>query len=368
MKINIVGAVQDIMGYGEFARNFAVALHDIGENIRVTPVSFEREKTDHGRAGQVCKELAQKTFKPTVNIVNFIPRLFHGYRVPGCFNIGFTMFETTKIPDSWVAQCNTMDAILVPSDWNKEVFLNSGVKVPIGVAPPGITVPELPKKSQNEKFRFYSVFQWTPRKHPLGLLKAYWAEFSGNTDVELILKTYRKAPIRTEQALILQEIAALKKEFKLPHYPKIQIIGEMLTKEQMADLHSSGDCFVLPHRAEGIGLPHMEAMSYGNPVIATGYSGNMEFMNNENSFLLDYTLTPVSNMEWFQPNLYHGDMMWAEPDLANLMSDMRYVYENREEASGLGVAGRDHLLENFSWEKKAKNLVAEVDRLMREAK
>lgn len=366
LKLNVVGTVFDTMGYGEFARNFSAALYNIKDpevSLSVEPISFERVKTEHGQAGEICKKLSAVKQKPDVNIVVMIPPLFKRYSKPGTLNIGFTMFETSRIPNSWVENCNQMDAIFVPSTWNKRVFEKSGVKVPVFVVSPGIEVKEAKPTQPKDMFSFYSIFQWTPRKSPSELIRAYWGAFTGNDRVELVLKTYRRSTERSEQNAIAKAIGNLRNEVKLSHYPKVRVIGNLLTKEEMAKLHYKSHCFVLPHKAEGLGLPHLEAMSFGKPVIATGYSGNMEFMNETNSYPINYTLTPVFGMNWFQP-WYEGDMLWAEPDLQDLMEKMKFVYNNYDQALQVGHQARSYLQQNFSWKSKGKHLLSVVKDLV----
>lgn len=366
MKINFAGAIQDVMGYGEFARNFAVALHNVGAEVSVDPIILSRDKADFGENYKACQELTKKKFKPDINIINMIPPLFAKHRKPGCKNIGFTMFETSRLPASWVKLCNGMDAVIVPSQWNAEVFKSSGVKVPVLVAPPGIEVFDALKPSKpraSDKFAFYSIFQWSERKNPTGLIRAFWAAFTGRDDVRLVIKSYRRDHSAGEQAKIKQEIAALKSKVKLRHYPEIEFIGDLLSRQEITDLHLNSDCFVLPHRAEGWGLPHYESMSYGNPVIATGYSSNMDFMTPENSFPLNYTLTPVMGMEWLPP-WYEGNMLWAEPDLSHLVDTMRWVVDNREGVQQKAELGRQDLKDKFSWDICSKRLLEDLEGLL----
>jgi glycosyltransferase involved in cell wall biosynthesis len=280
------------------------------------------------------------------------------------------MFETTRIPDIWVQQCNKMDAILVPCQWNKEVFENSGVKVPVRVATPALgetyydktqhpTVPRVIKE-----FCFYSIFQWTERKAPLKLIEAYWKEFSGNKDVRLVLKAYRRDYSSAEFDLIKKELIKLKIKLKLDHYPQIVPIFRKLSSQEITNLHLNNDCFVLPHRAEGWGLPHMEAMAFGRPVIATGFSGNMDFMTKHNSFLVkNYKMVPVGNMEWIGPWYDEATMQWADPDMDELMAKMRYVYEHQEDALKVGQIAQNDIHIKFTQEACGEGILEVIEEL-----
>jgi len=370
--VKYLGPVFDGSGYAEFARNFICALSERKDaNITVQPVSYEKCRVDHGKQGKIVGSLINKEIDYNVKIINAIPDSLPQYAEKGKKNIAFTMFETSRIPDKWVKCLNEYaDACFVPCVWNKQVFEDSGVKIPLYVVPPGVdkhtyedsdAIQPIRVSNFEEKvIKFYSIFQWTERKNPEGLLKAYWSAFSGREDVCLLLKTYGSDSSPQQQEALKQRIMQLKGQMRLKVYPKVVFIGSMLTKAEMLSLHRSGDCFVLPHRAEGFGLPHIEAMAMGNPVISTGFSGNMDFMNTENSYLLDYQMTPVCRMPWIP--YYEGDMMWAEPDLGQLINTMQEIYASLKAGDNIardkGKLGRKYVLDNFNWQVSARKFMA----------
>jgi len=353
MKIRFCGPTLDTSGYGEFSRYFVEALHNAGHEVCVEPILADpKPNMDFGKKGSLCKQLQKASRRPDINIVTMIPMFFKKYSLPNCKNVGFTMWETTRVPDDWVKQCNEMDAILVPCEWNKKTFVDSGVTVPIHIVYPGMSEDDFPeavnlKDKKTDAFHFYSIFQWIERKNPIGLLRAYFAEFASNENVCLTLKTYRSTNIGNNQQLIMSQIDALKKDLKLKDYPEIRLLTNFLSHDELRALHKENHCFVLPHRAEGFGLPHMKAMSYGNPTIATDFSGNVDFMLKDNSYPIPYHLTPAFGMSNFVP-WYDGTMYWAEPDLYTLAKTMRDVYKNYEEALSKGLQGRLFIMRNFN--------------------
>lgn len=363
MKISFVGVCLDSSGYGNFARDWVVNLHKHVVDVGVDLISWESQKPTYGTDGDIVKELSKKKIKPDINIVNTVPPFFLQHKKAGVKNVGFTMFESTKLPDSWIDACNQMDAILVPCQWNVEIFKNSGVKVPVYSTPPGIEVPELTAKIPEKPFRFLSVFQWIERKNPKALIRSYLSAFSGDDNVELVIKTYKKTKGTGEFADINREVEEIKKSVNLKHYPKIAIITDMLTKEQMADLYDSCHCLVSTHRAEGLSLPAMTAMAHGKPVIATDFSGNTEFMDGVNSYPISYTLCPVFGMDWLQ-NWYDGKGMWAEIDQRELMEKMVEVRSNYSEPAYRGTAARKDLKQFFNWKLKCDDLIKVLTEVM----
>lgn len=367
-KIRFCGAVYDNSGYAEFSRYFVYAFHKAGLNVSVEPILIDSKKyTDFGEKGEICKIRQVRERNPDINIVNMVPLFFEKFYVKGAINIGFTMWEASHLPSIWVDQCNAMDAIFVPCSWNKEIFEKSGVTVPVFVVSPGFdptTMPINPSNinKQKDKYTFYSIFQWSERKNPEGLLRAYFHAFNESDKVRLVLKTYKQGKLPNNQQIITQEIERIKRETNLKSYPEINLICDALTSNQMSELHDGSSCFVLPHSSEGWGMPHFEAMSYGNPVIATGFSGNMDFMSNDNSYLLDYQMTPVKNMQWFVPWL-DGKMSWASPDLIQLSETMRYIYNNQDLAKQKGELGRQFIVNNFGTNKPTDMFIEAITKL-----
>ena len=376
-KIEWVGPVENPSGYGAFARSFILAMNKRGMKIQVLPVSFDTQKPELGAEGKEVESLINGNRKGVnISILNMTPEFWQKFKNPnpGVINIGFTMFETTRIPDIWVTECNKMDAIFVPCQWNVEVFKDSGVTIPIYCISPGVEPEKYEDKLPTNKiatvqdgtFLFYSIFQWTPRKNPEALLRAYWSEFSGVNDVCLILKTYLSNTSQSEQVKLKSIIANIKSNINLKHYPRIIFIGGLLSNEEIADVHRTSNCLVLPTRAEGFGLPQMEAMAYGRTVISTNFSGNTDFQNKDNSYLLDYQLTPVQGMTWCP--WYEGDMLWADPDVYQLKKYMREVYTNRDEAKRIGLLGQKELFQNFNWDTRIKILRETFKKIVSEKK
>lgn len=354
IPVRYVSALMDHSGYGSAARSYIGALLESDKlDLTLTAVTFEQQKTHHGQIEDQLRPLINKKIDYKINIIHLTPENYPSHIQAGKYNIAYTTWETDKLPDNWIALCNLMDEIWVPSDWNIEVFKNSGVnkrifKIPHGIALPNLTnIKNIPIEEDPSVFIFYSIFQWIERKNPVALLKAYLTEFSPEEKVCLAIKSYRLDTSGKEQEAIKEDILRVKKAINLPVYPPILFYGNLLSDDYLKGFHMRGDCFVLPHRAEGFGIPHAEAMSFGKPVISTRYGGNLEFMNKNNSYLIDYQMTPVSGMLFGN---YHGHMVWADPDIMHLRKLMRYVYENQEEAKKLGMQARQDIEKYYNWQ------------------
>lgn len=357
-----MGPVTDSSGYGEAARNYIGALLSVGVRLSIEPVSFENSSPSLGKLGRllvphICKDLSY-----SINIIHLTPENYPKFVDPKKYNIGIVTWETSRLPDFWVSLINSLDQVWVPSKWNQEVFRSSGVTKPIYVVPctlnkeymgtdPNEVGRRLEQPRDPKTFIFYSIFQFLERKNPRGLLIAYLTEFTRDDNVCLIIKTYKQARyldfVARDNLAIREELSSLKESLHLGKCPPVKLILEFLSREEVLGLHQLGDCFVLPSRGEGFSLGHAEAMALGKPVIGPRYGGNLEFMNDQNSYLVDCIETPVYGMPW---STYTGYQNWAEPSILSLRAKMREVYNNRVVATKIGKQGQEDIFSKFNWE------------------
>lgn len=355
--VKYIGPVFDGSGYAEAARNYVLSIYKKGYPITLSPITFENTRPELGEDGNILRSLINNKVKYDKVIVHSTPDLWPQFLAQDGdkYKIGYTVWETSKIHPIWTDACNRVDEVWLPCDWNMNVFKDSGVSTPLFKVPHAIDVPDLDKITDfnlqgipQGLFVFYSIFQWQERKNPYGLLTAYSAEFSGVDDVVLLLKTYRHDHA-SDKEFIKELILEHRKYMNLDHYPKLFLLVQNMSAEDMLALHKRGDCFVLLQRSEGWGLPHFEAAACGNPIITPSYGGQTEFLKEDNSYLVDYSLCPVGGMTW--SHYYKGDQLWAEPDLEHAMKQMRRVYDDRYEATIKGEYAKKYVLENFTWDK-----------------
>ena len=167
----------------------------------------------------------------------------------------------------------------------------------------------------------------TARKNPIGLVEAFRLAFEPGSGPVLVLKS-----INAERCP--QDLSALREA--AAGHPDIQLSDAYVTQEHMQALTAACDCYVSLHRSEGFGLGLAEAMAYGKPTIATGYSGNRAFMDESNSYLVSYQPAPVPP----DAGPYLEGMTWADPDVEDAARLMREVVENPDEAHERAERGR----------------------------
>ncbi len=248
-------------------------------------------------------------------------------------NVLRTMIETDRVPSSWLSHIMNFDEVWVPSQHSFEAFRRSWVppeklRIVPGCLdtevfqPNGETVP-LPQPLQG-RFVFLSVFDWTPRKGGELLLENYCREFSPDEGVGLLLKVARVHGMTCEE--IQEKLNSHLKGLgqSLAERPDIYLLDEETSTREMAALYRSVDAFVLPTRGEGWGRPLMEAMACGLPTIGTAATGQLEFMTEENSFLIPAEEADVPAQAVREFPLFTGHR-WHEPNATELRRLMRQV-------------------------------------------
>ncbi len=370
MKIDYVSACFDLSGYAEAARHNIGAMTSVGLNVNVVSVSFESFKSDLGKLGELVKNLSSSKRESKIQIIHTTPNIYPKFVDKNKYNIGYTVWETDRLPDEWVPLINSLNEVWVPCEHNIECFKNSGVTIPIFKIPHCFNEAYLEDGLDNQiqslapnDFAFYSVFQWTERKNPSGLLRAYLTEFKKEENVALILKTYLVNPTDSSEIdKIKKEIADIKSTLYLKDYPKILLVCSLLSRSQVQSLHNRGDCYVSLHRCEGFGVPIAEAMLAGKPIIVTGYGGPNDFVYSSNGYKVDYFITPCHKMPWAT---YHGLQNWAEPNIDQAKKYMRESFSNREHGKQLGLDGQKFIKSSLSWETVGNLIKSRIEEIER---
>ena len=241
--------------------------------------------------------------------------------------IGYTVWETSKLPKKWSRYINEeVEEVWCPSSYNYQVFKESGVSIPIKIVPHlFLQKPLINKKDvsfysingqpiilNDDVYTFYTIGELNARKGIDDLIHVFCKTFTKSDKVRLIIKTHYKNYTSNNKQYCLDRIAEILKEYDFP--PEIHYLIDNLSEKDILALHSLGDCYVSLTKSEGFGMTIFDAFNYGKPVIATGYSGHMDFLGKEYPTLVKYELDYVRNMNQFSVN-YDEDTVWAYPDL-----------------------------------------------------
>jgi glycosyltransferase involved in cell wall biosynthesis len=281
--------------------------------------------------------------------------------------IGHTVWETTAIPSHWRALLNMVDHLIVPCAWNKKVFQEGGVTVPISVVPHIVEVPIAASTcppADNDGYVFYTIGTWTHRKSLFYTVKAYCEAFTAADPTTLIIKT---APRDFTATGLLHRFSrstadALKRltrQYRNP--PRIRLITDELSESEIRRLHQRGDCYVSLCRTEGWGIGAFDAASYGNPVVMTGFGGQLDYLDPNLSYLIGYELVPVINPS--APRSYSPDQRWAEPDIEHGAAMLREVMARPDAAKARACRLQSRILERFSARPVSDCLLTTLDRV-----
>ena len=349
----------DSSGYAEEGRTFAKALARGNRRLCLEEIHWNDHQCVLPDAERtLLRALTQaRRHAATMTITDCIPTLVEPDPCSR-LNVLRTFFETDRIPADWHAAIDRFDEVWVSSEHTLEAFRRSGTAperlriVPSCVdtdlfRPDGDTYP-LPDGLRG-RFVLLAIFDWQLRKGWDVLLRAYCRTFDSQAGAGLFLKVTRTHghPLDVVISQAAAAVRAVGQE--LADRPDIVISDAALHARQLAALYRSVDAFVLPSRGEGWGRPYMEAMASGLPVIATRGSGNLAFMNDQNSLLVPAELVPVPDAAAREIPPYAGHQ-WFEPDEAALCRHLRTVVDDRAASAALGRRAREDVRDNFSLE------------------
>ena len=333
------GHVFDSSGYGHAARAYVHALHSAGVELSVADLSqHQRQVRD-----PLVESLVGRSIDSDFHLFHGIPPVWarEAFRVPNA--IAMTVWETDSMPSQWRTALNHALEVWLPCDFNvstfqhelaKPVFKLPHAMLPAaGASPPASTLPSVAPGD----FVFYSIFEWQDRKCPLGQLTAYFRAFPEDGPHVLVLKS-NPAAVRAAA----QTVEEARRQTRSG--ARVAVHCEAWSDAELDALHRRGDCYVSLHRGEGWCYPLFEAACRGTPVIATAYSGPLEYLSDSFHQLVPYRLTSVR-----QPYVYYNHRMrWAEPELAEAAHRMSWVYEHREEAREKAKAAAPDLQSRYA--------------------
>lgn len=271
-------------------------------------------------------------------------------RAPGSlgegYNIVFPAWELPRYPAGWARQLERFDEIWTASGF-AEAAIRPAVSKPVLRLPnacePHVTQPldrahfGLPEDRFLILF-FFDLWSYIGRKNPGAVVRAFRDALAARpaAGLHLVLKLNHSDHDPEGRRRVLQEVAALG--------GRATLIDATLSNNEAKNLVRCCDCFLSLHRSEGFGRGPAEAMFFGKPVVATGWSGNMEYMTPRVSFPVAYRLVPVRAGEYPA----HEGQVWAEPDVDHAVRCLLRIVDDRAAARALGQRARAHMERRFS--------------------
>ena len=348
-EYDVIGFLGSDFGLSVAARNTVRALSASRRTVNVVPVEPKILRGPGTAAPGERAALGSDSV--SLFVVNPIEialfsRQWRGAVHPGARNVCVPFWELPLVPEAWVPVLQAMDVVLAPTRFVEEacrvaipaervVHYPQAVFLPEGVRPdreawgfpPGVTVFVL-------SFDLGSDIE---RKNPWMAIDAFRRAFPVEPGVRLVLKVRPWAGVR-EHAIQVEVLRARVGEDR-----RIRVVDKALGYEEVLGLYASGDVLLSLHRSEGLGLHLMEAMSLGKVVVATGWSGNADFMAVENSVPVGYRQVPAApiHVNYLAERGREGQT-WAEPSLAEAVTALRTLHASPGLRASLGeAAARD---------------------------
>lgn len=362
--INLVGYIKSEHGVGEAARHMADCIDKTGYDWSI--YDFEvgnlSRQNDTRWDSKIDEELPYNISILNINAdqmpvaQNNLPAKIwnKGYV------IGVWYWELEDFPDEWKGSFDLVSEIWAPTKFIAESISLKSTK-PVVYMPPSMRLNH-PQKCDRKDFglpedaflflNMYDSLSYNTRKNPRAAFMAFKNAFAyDDKTVGLVVKVNNSSIVSEDE--YLKELVG--------DYQNIYIISETLTREQVNELICVCDVAVSLHRSEGLGLLCEEAMYFGKPVIATNWSGNTDFMNNENSCLVDYDLVNIG--QDYGP--YKAWQRWAEPKIEMAKDYMLKLKNDKQYYSKIAQEAEKYIKTNYSDEKCAERMRRRLETILK---
>jgi glycosyltransferase involved in cell wall biosynthesis/SAM-dependent methyltransferase len=359
--VNLVGYVSSERGVGEAARQILSALQatEVATTTIDTPAAPDEIAAGLAGLGDDDHPYDFNLICVNADMLPLVamglgPRFFEGRHTAGLW-----FWEISHFPEQWHPAFDNVNEVWVASEHIADTLR------PLSPTPVHtIRVPVVPGAPDNatraqlgmpEGFCFLFVFDYRSvfrRKNPLGLVEAFRRAFEPGAGPSLVIKSICGDEFPAEREALAEAVA---------DRPEIHLVEDTITTGMKNAMIANCDCYVSLHRSEGLGLTMAEAMYFGKPVIATAYSGNLDFMAEGNSFLVPHTMVEIGP----DANPYPADAEWAEPDLDQAAALMQQVFEHPETAALRGQRAAEDIRRTHSPEAAGEAIKRRIDEVRR---
>jgi len=364
LRANVIGYLVGEFGVAEAARSLIQSAQAGGVkvallNVTASATAREEDLRLAGAHGDVAPHavnvLCVNADQTELVMASLGPRI-----IDGRYNIGVWFWELARFPTEWQPSIDRLDEIWVATDFVRASVAGATTKPVRTIRMAVDATPARPYRRAEfglpeDRFLFLFSFDFSSyvaRKNPLATVRAFRSAFPpGDDRVGLVLKSTNGHRDRDELRRINEAINS---------DPRIRLLDGFMSRDEVFGLESVVDSYVSLHRSEGFGLGLAESMSLGKPVIGTGYSGNMEFMNPGNSCVVSYRLVDVQPGEYPHPE----GQVWADPDLDEATYYLRRLVDEPAFAQDLGRRAREHMAREFNANAVGARIAGELRRVL----
>lgn len=398
MKVLVRGPALTRTGYGEHCRFVLRALREVeGLDLYLIPVKWGQsswmweENEERKWLDSIIKKTAIYNQHGGQYDISFQVTIPNEWERLAPVNIGVTAgIETTRVAPQWLGKSNQMDKIITISEHSKQILLNTvyeGVDQRTGQkgylkCEKDVDVVHYPVKNFEEvdlnlnfstKFNFLTVAQMSPRKNLANTINWFVEEFIDNPEVGLVVKTFIKGGSLLDSNAVKKQLVQ-----SLKRYPnrkcKVYLLHGDLTEQEMHSLYNHDDihCLVSLTHGEGFGLPLFEAAYSGLPVLATDWSGHLDFLYmpvktkkgkeklRAHFAKVDYELQPIPKAAVWN-GVLQADSMWAYPQQGSCKMKLREVYKDHGRFASQARKLQSWILENFTEEQQYEKFTKSVE-------
>ena len=351
IQVDVIGYGQGALGVGEDVRMASSAIEEsgMGATIIIPPIDRPADMVSLASYKVSTKQNSPISLfclppQEMMRIVTESGRVLFGNDI---YKIGAWPWELPflKPPLSYAS-------LLVNEVWAQSEFvyrsLSQSIQIPIIRMPMVVNIPNVSNLNNRiefnlpkDNFIFYTVFDgnsWLSRKNPIASVLAFHKAFPKNVrGVSLVVKGMN---INQENSQWIEILKIAKID------DRIILFEEILPKQKLIDFMACCDSFISLHRSEGFGRSIAEAMLLNQPVIVSNFSGNLDFCNAENAYLVDGELLPLKENDY----AFGTSQFWFEPDISLAAKQMIKLFENQEERKIKALRGQLFISEHYSKE------------------
>lgn len=355
--VQLIGPLEKASGLGQAARLSASVLKRFAYNYNLVNFDLDNPapegfstKVVSGKLGKASVNLIHLNAESIPFVMAYCPDVFSD-----SYNIGYFFWELDTPARCHKLAMDMLDEIWVCTEYGVTQYQDY---CDIPVVNVGMTFEEnyVPSKADCKTYlrnefgistdttvflATFDSFSFVQRKNPLAAIKAFKACFRNDENVQLLIKTQNKTFVGDPNQLNIWRAI----EFEIGGDKRIKLINRTFGYDELLKFKRAADCYVSLHRSEGWGFGMIEAMTLGVPVIATNYSGNLEFCHSDNCWLIDYTETYLSESDYI---FVVPGQKWAEPHISHAAQAMRECFENREIREQKQNAAESYVRERFS--------------------
>ena len=356
---NVIGHLSTSTGLGNTARLYIQMLQNLGYGVAGIDVDYDggpERQTIEGVSLVKAADGLPYTHSLIIVSIQLLPsvwlRRLPGLLAPSQRNVGLIFWELPVVPQAWWPSLALFDAILTCSPFVRHAIETAVPDVPTLHAEHPLLVRPPQEDGTSVRARLgipadafvcctsFDLRSDYSRKNPSASVNAFLQAFPDDADVRLIIKTNGNPDHVSMNSQMKKLIDSIRSD------KRIIVITDTMPYQQVLALYGAADVFISLHRAEGLGLGPMEAMLLGRLVIATGYSGNMAYMTEQNSMPIPYLLVEPLQVNWQYKRSFAGAMAsWAEADVEQAASALRAARGNPELSVPLAARGAREIRE-----------------------